>query len=40
MKQHRFGKYIAEVDEEATKSWYAEADEWGCSCGHCRNFLL
>ena len=31
--------YEAEVDERATRDWYAQADEWGCQCGHCRNFL-
>ena len=28
-----------EVDEEKTKHWYAHADDWGCECGHCVNFL-
>ena len=28
-----------EVDEAATRDWYAQAEEWGCECGHCRNFL-
>lgn len=31
--------YEAEVDERTTRDWYAQADEWGCQCGHCRNFL-
>ena len=31
--------YEAEVDEQTVRSWYAQADEWGCTCGHCRNFL-
>ena len=28
-----------EVDEAATKQWYANAENWGCECGHCNNFL-
>ena len=28
-----------EVDEEATRRWYQQAENWGCDCGHCRNFL-
>lgn len=31
--------YPVEVDMEATQNWYVQADAWGCSCGHCRNFL-
>ena len=31
--------YEVEVDEAATRNWYAQAEEWGCECGHCRNFL-
>ena len=31
--------YRAELDGEATRRWYASAGEWGCECGHCRNFL-
>ena len=31
--------YLVEVDHEATRKWYAQADAWGCCCGHCRNFL-
>lgn len=31
--------YEVEVDEQATRWWYAQAEEWGCTCGHCRNFL-
>ena len=33
-----FGFWV-EIDEEATRAWYAQADEWGCECGDCRNFL-
>ena len=32
--------YTLEVDEDATRSWYARAEDWGCGCGHCRNFLI
>ena len=28
-----------EVDEAATKQWYANAENWGCECGHCNNYL-
>ena len=31
--------YDLEVDGQATRDWYAQAEEWGCDCGHCRNFL-
>ena len=31
--------YTVEVDEPATRAWYAQAEEWSCTCGHCRNFL-
>ncbi|MDO4739319.1 MAG: hypothetical protein Q4A66_01490 [Eubacteriales bacterium] len=31
--------YRAELDEQATREWYARAGEWNCACGHCRNFL-
>ena len=31
--------YEAEVDEKAASAWYAQADAWDCTCGHCRNFL-
>lgn len=27
------------VEEAATHKWYANASQWGCDCGHCRNFL-
>ena len=37
-KVELFG-YPVEVDMEATQNWYVQADAWGCSCGHCRNFL-
>ena len=31
--------YEAEVDEQATRACYAQAPDWDCICGHCRNFL-
>ena len=31
--------YTAEVDERATEDYYAQAPDWDCICGHCRNFL-
>ena len=31
--------YEVEVDKTATSAWYAEAEDWGCACGRCRNFL-
>lgn len=31
--------YLVEMDHEVTQKWYSQADAWGCSCGHCRNFL-
>ena len=31
--------YLVELDLESTQKWYSQADAWGCSCGHCRNFL-
>ena len=31
--------YEAEVDEQATRACYAQAPEWDCPCGHCRNFV-
>ena len=37
-KRNIFG-YTVEIDEHATDRWYREAEEWGCECGHCRNFL-
>ena len=37
-KIEMFG-YSAEVDLVATRNWYTQADIWGCSCDHCRNFL-
>ena len=31
--------YSAEVDEQTTKDYYAQAPDWDCICGHCRNFV-
>ena len=28
-----------EIDKEKTEQWYAQADDWGCDCGNCINFL-
>ena len=39
MKNLTLFGYSVEVNLEATQNWYAQADDWGCSCGHCRNFL-
>ena len=39
MKNLTLFGYFVEVNLEATHNWYAQANAWGCSCGHCRNFL-
>lgn len=39
MKQIDLYGYRVEFDDTATQNWYASAEEWGCTCGHCRNFL-
>ena len=39
MKHYAMLNCEIEVDDEKTKQWYAKADEWGCDCGHCINFL-
>lgn len=28
-----------EIDQGATRSYYAHAPLWDCTCGHCRNFM-
>ena len=28
-----------EIDKEKTAQWYAQAEDWGCECGNCVNFL-
>lgn len=35
----RLGEYLVEIDQDATREWYAKAEGWSCSCGDCRNFL-
>ena len=39
MKNLTLFGYSVEVNLEATQNWYAQANAWSCSCGHCRNFL-
>ena len=39
MKKTELFGYTVEIDLEATQKWYSQTDAWGCSCGHCRNFL-
>ena len=39
MTEFAWHGYTVEVDEPATRAWYAQAEEWSCTCGHCRNFL-
>ncbi len=39
MLKHHFFGFEVEVDQERTCHWYAAAEEWGCDCGDCRNFL-
>ena len=39
MKRKSAWGWTMEIDEEATRRWYERAEEWGCDCGHCRNFL-
>lgn len=39
MEQYNFFGFEVELDKAATQNWYARANEWGCTCGHCRNFL-
>ena len=28
-----------EIDNDKTEQWYAQAEEWGCECENCLNFL-
>ena len=28
-----------EIDNTQTAQWYAQAEDWGCECGDCLNFL-
>ena len=39
MTEYNFFGFQVEIDEVATRDWYAQANEWGCECGDCRNFL-
>lgn len=39
MTEHDFWGFRVEIDKIATSDWYARAEQWGCDCGHCRNFL-
>lgn len=39
MTEHDFWGFRVEIDETATSDWYAHSEQWGCDCGHCRNFL-
>ena len=39
MTEFAWHGYTVEVDGPATRAWYAQAEEWSCTCGHCRNFL-
>lgn len=39
MRAYEVFGYRVEIDEEATKEWYDNADEWGCECGDCRHFV-
>ncbi len=40
MEKYEFGDFQVEIDEEATQAWYEKSEEWDCTCGHCRNFVL
>lgn len=37
-KRDLFG-FSVEVDADAARDWYAEAEDWGCTCASCRNFI-
>ena len=39
MTEFRWYGNLAEVDVAATRAWYDKAENWGCTCGHCRNYL-
>ena len=30
---------MVEIDREKTEQWYAQAEDWGCECDDCVNFL-
>ena len=38
-RNYNLFNYQVEVDETVTRDWYVRSKEWGCDCGHCRNFL-
>lgn len=40
MTERRLFDFQVEIDEVNTRRWYADAEEWSCSCGDCRNFLV
>ena len=40
MREYELWGFRLEIDGDATKQWYDGAEEWGCECGHCRNFLV
>lgn len=39
MEKYQFFGFMVEVDQANTRRWYAAAEEWGCACGDCSNFL-
>ena len=39
MKDFDLFGFQVEIDETATKQWYANADDWGCECSDCRYFV-
>lgn len=39
MREYLFFGFRTTVDDAAVRAWYAQAGEWGCECGCCRNFL-
>lgn len=39
MKKYNFWGFQVDLDEDATKTWYAKSEGWSCNCSHCRNFL-
>lgn len=39
MTEYNLFGYQVEIDETATRNWYAQAEAWDCDCGDCLNFL-
>lgn len=39
MEKREICDYLVAFNECATRSWYEKSEEWGCDCGHCRNFV-